>query len=103
MVCAAAPRSAISMSRNSASSELVSLPGRPFETPKVSDLPPRWPMPVKRLEREALGFGVEPDALQRPQGVAERDQMYALRTVRSERRCDEEDGPPHFTGISSFL
>ena len=60
-------------------------------------------MSVERLEGKAPCFGIEPDALQRPQSVAKRDQMGALRAVRTERASRKQDRPPYVAGIGRRL
>ena len=48
-------------------------------------------MGVERLEGKAPRFRIEPDALQRPQAIAERNQMGALRTVRPKHRGGKQN------------
>src|SRR6476619_119733 len=102
MVFAAAPRSAMSMSRNSASSDSLLLSDRPF-VPNVSGLSARRPMGVERLKGETPRFRIEPDALQRPQAIAERNQMGALRTVRTEHRGGKQNGAAGVAGVRRLL
>src|SRR4249920_4159986 len=102
MVFSAAPRSAMSMSRNSASSDSLRLPDRPF-VPNGSSLSARRPMGVERLEGETARFRIEPDALQRPQSIAKRNQMRALRAVGPKHRGGEQNGAAGLAGISGLL
>jgi len=60
-------------------------------------------MGVERLEGKTPRFRVEPDALQRPQAIAERDQMGALRTVRPEHRGGKQNGAAGVAGVSRLL
>ena len=60
-------------------------------------------MGVERLEGETPRFRVEPDPPQRPQSIAKRDKVSALRAVRSEGRGGKQNGAAGVAGVANHI
>ena len=60
-------------------------------------------MGVERLEGETPRFRIAPDALQRAQFIAKRNQMRALRAVGPEGCGGKQNGAAGVTGIGGLL
>ena len=57
----------------------------------------------ERLEREPPRLGIKANAPERPQGIAERDEMRAGRAIRTERRGDKQNCAADLAALRRFL